>query len=102
MNVTQKLGRRRNLYWLSTFGEVALCAMTKLAVQISGVISMSRNFGVGFTGVVKSDSSTAIGTAHSDELGGADTSRCNTCGSTIQDKGRSAPDGGSTWNQQVD
>ena len=30
--------------------------MTKVAVQLSGVISMAKDFGVSLTGVVKSDS----------------------------------------------
>ena len=55
--------------------------MTKVAVQISGVTSMASDFGVSFTEVVKSDSSTAFGIAHRHGLDGADTSRCNTRGS---------------------
>ena len=51
-------------------GEAALHAMTKVAVQLSGVISMATDFGVCLTGVVKSDSSSAIGIAHRDGLGG--------------------------------
>ena len=38
--------------------------MTKVAVQLSGVISMAKDFGVSLRGVVKSDSSSAIGIAH--------------------------------------
>ena len=44
--------------------------MTKVAVQLSGVISMAKDFGVSLRGVVKSDSSSAIGIAHRDGLGG--------------------------------
>ena len=51
-------------------GEAELFAMAKVAVQLSGVISMAKNFGVSLTGVVKSDSSSAIGIAHRDGLGG--------------------------------
>ena len=51
-------------------GEAELYAMAKVAVQLSGVISMAKNFGVSLTGVVKSDSSSAIGIAHRDGLGG--------------------------------
>ena len=48
----------------------AMYAMTKVAVQISGVISMAKDFGVSLTGFVKSDSSSVIGIAHRDGLGG--------------------------------
>ena len=51
-------------------GEAELYAMTKVAVQLSGEISMAKDFGVSLTGVVKSDSSSAIGIAHRDGLGG--------------------------------
>ena len=51
-------------------GEAELYAMTKVAVQLSGVISMAKDFGVSMTRVVKSDSSSAIGIAHRDGLGG--------------------------------
>ena len=44
--------------------------MTKVAVQVSGVMSMAKDFVVSLTGVVKSDSSSAIGTAHRDGVGG--------------------------------
>ena len=44
--------------------------MTVVAVQMVGLISMARDFGVRLTGVVKSDSSTAVGMAHRDDLGG--------------------------------
>ena len=50
-------------------GEAELYAMTKVAVQLSGVISMAKDFGVGLTGVVKSDSSSAVGKARRDGLG---------------------------------
>ena len=36
-------------------GEAELYAMTKVAVQLSGVISMAKDCGVSLTGVVKSD-----------------------------------------------
>ena len=39
-------------------------------VQVSGAISMAGDFGVSVTGVVKSDASAAIATAHIDCLGG--------------------------------
>ena len=51
-------------------GEAELHAMTKVAVQLSGVISMAKGLGVSLTGVVKSDSSSAVGIAHRDGLGG--------------------------------
>ena len=51
-------------------GEADLYAMTKVAVQLSGVISMAKDFGVSLTGVVKSDSCSAIGIAHRDGSGG--------------------------------
>ena len=44
--------------------------MTKVAVQLCGVISMAKHFGVSLTAVVKSDCSSAIGIAHRDGLGG--------------------------------
>ena len=44
--------------------------MTKVAVQLSGVISMAKDFGVSLTGVVKSDFSSVIGIAHRDGSGG--------------------------------
>ena len=44
--------------------------MTKVAVQLSGVISVAKDFGVKLTGVLKSDSSSASGIAHRDGLGG--------------------------------
>ena len=34
-------------------GEAELYAMTKVAVQLSGVMSMAKAFGVSLTGVVK-------------------------------------------------
>eukprot|EP00974_Lingulodinium_polyedra_P089288 8657352-Lingulodinium_polyedra.AAC.1 len=51
-------------------GEAELYAMTKMATQISGLISMAEDFGIMMKGVVKSDSSAAIGIAHRDGLGG--------------------------------
>ena len=51
-------------------GKAELYAMTEVAVQLSGVISMAKDFGVSLTTVVKADSSSAIGTAHRDGLGG--------------------------------
>ena len=47
-------------------GEAELYAMTKVAVQLSGVSSMAKDFGVSLTGVVKLDPSSAIGIAHRD------------------------------------
>ena len=47
-------------------GEAEFYAMTKVAVQLRGVISMAKDFGVILTGVVKSDSSSAIGIARRD------------------------------------
>ena len=40
--------------------------MTNVAVQLSGVLSMAKDFGVSLARVVKSDSSSAIGVAHRD------------------------------------
>ena len=37
--------------------------MTEVAVQLNGVISMAKDFGVSLTRVVKADSSSAIGIA---------------------------------------
>ena len=54
----------------SSSGEAELYAVTKVAVQLSGVISMAKDFGVSLTGVVKSYSSSAIGIAHRGGLGG--------------------------------
>ena len=51
-------------------GEAELYAMTKVAVQISGIISLASDYGFKMRGSVKSDSSTAIGIAHRDGLGG--------------------------------
>ena len=53
-----------------------------MTVQLSGVSSMAKDFVVSLTGVVKSDSSSAIGTAHRDGLGGWDEHRggCRTMG----------------------
>ena len=51
-------------------GEAELYAMTKMVTQISGMMSMAEDFGMNMKGVVKSDSSTAIGIAHRDGLGG--------------------------------
>ena len=51
-------------------GEAELYAMTKVAVQLRGVISMAKDFGVILTGVVKSDSSSAIRIARRDGVGG--------------------------------
>ena len=51
-------------------GEAELYAMTKMAVQLSGIISMADDFDLVLKGIVKSDSSTAIGIAHRDGLGG--------------------------------
>ena len=57
-------------------------AMTKVAVQLSGVISMATDFGVSLTGVVKSDSSSAISALLTEMVWevGAYTSRCSICG----------------------
>ena len=51
-------------------GEAELYAMTKMATQISGMISMAADFGIIMAGEVKSDSNAAIGIAHRDGLGG--------------------------------
>ena len=48
--------------------EAELYAMNNVAVQLSGVISMAKDFGVSLTRVVKSDSSSAI--VHRDCQGG--------------------------------
>ena len=59
--------------------------MTRVAVQLSGVISMAKDFGVSLTGVVKSDSSSVWEqlTEMVWEVG-ADVSRCCICGSKDQ------------------
>ena len=44
--------------------------MTKVPVQLSGVISIAKDIGMSLTGVVKSDSISAIGTVKRDGLGG--------------------------------
>ena len=51
-------------------GEAELYAMTKVATQLAGLVSLAADFGYALTGAVKSDSGTAIGIAHRDGLGG--------------------------------
>ena len=51
-------------------GEAELYAMTKAATQVAGLISMAADFGIRWSGVVRSDSSAAIGIAQRDGLGG--------------------------------
>jgi len=51
-------------------GEAELYALTKAATQVAGLISLASDFGIKWTGKVKSDSSAAIGIAHRDGLGG--------------------------------
>ena len=51
-------------------GEAELCAMTKMAVQLSGLISLANDFNFKLTAVVRSDSNAAIGIAHRNGLGG--------------------------------
>ena len=56
--------------WSTTQSALALSSGSrivrydKVAVQLSGVISMAKDFGVSSTGIVRSDSSSAIGVAH--------------------------------------
>ena len=51
-------------------GEAELYAVTKAATQVAGMVSMAADFGLAWSGTVKSDSSAAIGIAHRDGLGG--------------------------------
>ena len=51
-------------------GEAELYAMTKVATQLKGIISMANDFGMKLIGTAKSDSNAAIGIAHRDGLGG--------------------------------
>ena len=51
-------------------GEAELYAMTKMAVQMSGMISLASDFNITLHGIIKSDSNAAIGIAHRDGLGG--------------------------------
>ena len=51
-------------------GEAELYAMTKMAVQLKGIMSLMADFMIEVKGKVKSDSTAAIGIAHRDGLGG--------------------------------
>ena len=51
-------------------GETELYALTKAAVQITGMISMAKDFGIVLNGVIHSDSNAAIGIVHRTGLGG--------------------------------
>ena len=51
--------------------EAELYAMTKVPVQLSGVIIMAQDIGMSLTGVVKSDSISEIGIVDRDGLGGS-------------------------------
>ena len=51
-------------------GEAELYAMMKAAVQIKGMMSLAKDFEADLKGVVRSDSSAAIGIAHREGLGG--------------------------------
>ena len=51
-------------------GEAELYAMTKAATQISGIISLAKDFGITVIGTVRSDSNAAIGITHRTGLGG--------------------------------
>ena len=51
-------------------GEAELYAMTKMAVQIKGIMSLAADFGIDLKGKVRSDSIAAIGIAHREGLGG--------------------------------
>ena len=51
-------------------GEAELYAMTKMAVQIKGMMSLAKDFEADLQGVVRSDSTAAIGIAHREGLGG--------------------------------
>ena len=51
-------------------GEAELYAVTKAAVQTSGLISLASDFGIVLKGVVRTDSNAAIGIVHRRGLGG--------------------------------
>ena len=51
-------------------GEAELYAMTKMAVQIKGMMSLAADFEMDLKGIVRSDSTAAIGIAHREGLGG--------------------------------
>ena len=51
-------------------GEAELYAMTKMAVQIKGIMSLAADFEIDLKGKVRSDSTAAIGIAHREGLGG--------------------------------
>ena len=51
-------------------GEAELYAMTRLAVQVAGIISLATDFGIELQGAAHSDSNAAIGIAHRDGLSG--------------------------------
>lgn len=51
-------------------GEAELYAMTKMAVQLKGVMSLAADFKIDLKGKVRSDSTAAIGIAHREGLGG--------------------------------
>ena len=62
-------------------GEAELYAMTKMAVQIKGMMSLAKDFEADLKGIVRSDSTAAIGIAHREGLGGdAGTSMSSTFG----------------------
>jgi len=51
-------------------GEAELYAMTKMAVQIKGMMSLAADFSMKLKGIVRSDSTAAIGIAYREGLGG--------------------------------
>ena len=51
-------------------GEAELYALTKVAAQVSGMISLAADFEDKLNGTVRSDSNAAIGIAHRTGLGG--------------------------------
>ena len=51
-------------------GEAELYAMTKMAVQIKGVMSLAKDFDLDFKGIVRTDPTAAIGISHRSGLGG--------------------------------
>ena len=51
-------------------GEAELYAMTKMAVQIKGLMSLAADFSMELKGIVRSDSTAAIGIAYREGLGG--------------------------------
>ena len=59
----------QNVLALSS-GEAELYAMTKMAVQIKGMMALAADFNILLKGTVYSDSNAAIGIVHKDGLSG--------------------------------